>query len=96
MCDITYTPSHFTGVLGFVCFLIRRRSGATMDDNSVSDSNVKVAVRVRPMNRRGEYKRLHSLVSVKPFKGNRPPSKGSIGPALHPYLSPCLLSFNFW
>lgn len=67
-----------------------------MDDNGVSDSNVKVAVRVRPMNRRGEYKRLHSLVSMKPFKGNRPPSKGSIGPALHPYLSPCLLSFNFW
>ncbi len=26
-----------------------------MDDNSLSDSNVKVAVRVRPMNRRGEY-----------------------------------------
>ncbi|XP_055088134.1 kinesin-like protein KIF13B isoform X2 [Periophthalmus magnuspinnatus] len=28
------------------------RSGGNMDDNSMSDSNVKVAVRVRPMNRR--------------------------------------------
>ncbi|KAM7368249.1 hypothetical protein PAMP_014489 [Pampus punctatissimus] len=30
------------------------RSGVTMDDNNLSDSNVKVAVRVRPMNRRGQ------------------------------------------
>lgn len=33
---------------------IYHRSGGTMDDNSLSGSNVKVAVRVRPMNRRGE------------------------------------------
>lgn len=26
-----------------------------MDDSAASESNVKVAVRVRPMNRRGEY-----------------------------------------
>lgn len=29
-------------------------SGVTMDDNNLNVSNVKVAVRVRPMNRRGE------------------------------------------
>lgn len=31
-------------------------SGVTMDDNNLNVSNVKVAVRVRPMNRRGESK----------------------------------------
>lgn len=41
----------FTCIHSFIC----HRSGGTMDDNSLNVSNVKVAVRVRPMNRRGEY-----------------------------------------
>lgn len=40
----------------FICIhsSICHRSGGNMDDNGPNDSNVKVAVRVRPMNRRGE------------------------------------------
>lgn len=48
---------HIKSMTGLTCVhsFIRLRSGGTMDDNSLGDSNVKVAVRVRPMNRRGEY-----------------------------------------
>lgn len=35
-----------------------------MDDNSLNVSNVKVAVRVRPMNRRGESRGVRACVCV--------------------------------
>lgn len=39
-------------------------SGVTMDDNNLNVSNVKVAVRVRPMNRRGESKSHPALRDI--------------------------------
>ncbi|MEQ2232790.1 kinesin-like protein kif13a, partial [Ilyodon furcidens] len=40
------------------------RSGAAMDDNSLSCSNVKVAVRVRPMNRREKDLKTKCVVEM--------------------------------
>ncbi|MEQ2208532.1 hypothetical protein XENOCAPTIV_005063 [Xenoophorus captivus] len=53
------SPTGFTGVC-----LIFRRSGAAMDDNSLSCSNVKVAVRVRPMNRREKDLKTKCVVEM--------------------------------
>ncbi|MED6278669.1 hypothetical protein CHARACLAT_026339, partial [Characodon lateralis] len=53
------SPTGFTGVcLNF------RRSGAAMDDNSLSCANVKVAVRVRPMNRREKDLKTKCVVEM--------------------------------
>lgn len=43
---------------------IYHMSGVTMDDNNLNVSNVKVAVRVRPMNRRGESKSHPALRDI--------------------------------
>lgn len=45
-----------TSGLNYNWLFIYHMSGVTMDDNNLNVSNVKVAVRVRPMNRRGESK----------------------------------------
>lgn len=49
--ECTCTAVH----IWFYTLLFCHMSGVTMDDNSLNVSNVKVAVRVRPMNRRGEF-----------------------------------------
>lgn len=50
MLECACTAAHVWFYTLFFCHM----SGVTMDDNSLNVSNVKVAVRVRPMNRRGE------------------------------------------
>lgn len=50
MLECTCTAAH----IWFYTLFFFYMSGVTMDDNGLNVSNVKVAVRVRPMNRRGE------------------------------------------
>lgn len=47
-------------------FILLRWSGTMDDNNSLNVSNVKVAVRVRPMNRRGEFSVRLTLLWVGP------------------------------